>query len=201
EARSHDEGDQTVLTFHRAHLPRTIAWSVAFELPEASVAEALRRPSAPAAPPPTPRRAAHLGAEEAPGGLAIALVFGAVSLLSASTFRRAARRRGVTPRPLIPLGPVLHAIVVAALTAAAAELARRGLPYAPAPLFALVLLNVQRAVGPERPPRLGAFRRVTKQDIARSRRAALLAHVAPERCFDLTRPAGLIVAAAAVALL
>src|SRR5690606_19756085 len=69
EARSHDEGDQTVLTFHRAHLPRTIAWSVAFELPEASVAEALRRPSAPAAPPPTPRRAAPPAAHPPHGGL------------------------------------------------------------------------------------------------------------------------------------
>src|SRR5690606_34662007 len=113
-------------------------------------------------------------AQVPPGGVATPLVFALVSLLGAAAFRHGARRRGVRPRPLVPLGPRLHALAVLALCGAAAELARRGLPMAPLPLFALVPLAAQRGVGPERPPRLGAFRAVRPEDLRASRRAARL---------------------------
>jgi hypothetical protein len=184
-----EAAEGTVLTFHRAHLPRTVPWVVAFEVPEEAVIPALRgprahapipAPPAPTAPAPTLPRALFV----------LVALFVTFAVGKRVTFERAARARGAVPRPLVPARPPLHALFCAGAGAASLELARRGFELWPAPLFAIVLSSIQRPVRMISAPRLGAFRVATRAHLKDATRARRLATISPTRWLDASRPLG-----------
>jgi len=109
---------QTLFRWHRAHLPRTMDWTVAIEVPPGHMNAELFRPTrakreAPEAeslptPLPSPFPVIALG------------LFGVLVILRRYCFARACRTRGCQPRPLIPTG---HELVRAALVMATLSVA------------------------------------------------------------------------------
>jgi hypothetical protein len=189
-----EDASGTVLAFRRAHLPRTVPWIVAFEVPEEEVSASLRgprthapipRPTSPAPPLPSLPRSFFM---------AVAL-FVALAVSKRVAFTRAGRRLGAMPRPLIPTGVGLYALLALASGAASVELARRDLELWPIPLFALVLLSVQRPVRMVSAPRLGAFRRPGQAHFAAARRAKLVSALSPVRFLDASHPFGATITA------
>lgn len=193
--------DGTLLTLRRAHLPRTLPWVVAFEVPEAAVAPALRGPRAHAALPP-PQAAPKPHEPDLPRSteLLVAL-FALAGIGKRLAYERALRLRGAAPRPLVPIGSAAHALVVLAAAASAVWLGRRGLELFPLPLFGILLLSLQRPVGQATAPRLGGFRPVRREHLTRARRARVVDQLAPLRWLDASHPLGLVITALCVAAL
>ncbi|MFW5926284.1 MAG: hypothetical protein ACOCV4_08970 [Myxococcota bacterium] len=171
QASRSEKGDRTTIRFRRAHLPRTVAWTVGVTVPSRAVDLALR-PEPSVAPPRT------AGSTPTPTGTSGALpwlVAAALMLLVAAKlwlYGRACREARVRPRPLVPLPPWLRT----ALSAAAALGAAAAWAHLPAAALALVgavpLLAMERLPRPPAPPRLGAFRRVRREDLRLARRRA-----------------------------
>ncbi len=124
--RSH-EGGRSVLRWRRAHLPRTVPWTVAIEVPRTRMAPLLAaredasrsapEPTTPAeAPAPTWRSLGH-------GPVAGALLIGLHALLALVLFDREAQRRRAVPRPWLPLPTTIRAGVLLAATGIAAACA------------------------------------------------------------------------------
>ncbi len=118
ERERFDEGGLTVLRWDRAHLPRTTAWPLRFELPADALAPALaerlrvgapqpeereEREGAPTATvtedAPTEARAPAPSPWRFPSWLALALAL--AMLATGALFEREARRRRARPRPLV----------------------------------------------------------------------------------------------------
>jgi hypothetical protein len=96
-----ENSDAVAHTVRRIHLPRTIPWTVAVDLPAEAMDPALRGPSVA-----TPRNAPPARADERPGEAVLSLVLLVLfsSLASRLSFVAACRARGLSPRALIP-GP------------------------------------------------------------------------------------------------
>jgi hypothetical protein len=117
ERERFDEGGMTVLRWDRAHLPRTTAWPLRFELPANALTPALAErlrvgapesdavtPSAPATTDgdqevPAPTAAPTPSPWRLPSWLALALAL--AMLGTGALFEREARRRRARPRPLV----------------------------------------------------------------------------------------------------
>lgn len=174
ERERFDEGGMTVLRWDRAHLPRTTAWSLPFDLPEDAIAPALAdrlRVGAPeddgdaprTEPAATPVTAEEAPASEAPAAEApappwLAFALALAMLLTGTLFECEALRRRARPRPLVRSLP-LRALLMGALAAADALLA---LPLGgrTLALAAIVLVGWQRSAEPAA-PRPGRWRPLT----------------------------------------
>lgn len=192
------DGDHTVLSWRRAHLPRTVPWTVTADVPETAMHPDLRAPASPKVPtprapatppqPPSPR--------EAPWMLAAWIAL--LAVLRIGAFRDACRQRGVAARPLLPL-PAGARTVLALICAGAG-----GWFFDAAPIAAFsawvgaVLTAIERTPEGVPAPRLGGFRPATRADIDRARRAIRRARWSLLGCLDGGRPTGLLVLLAAV---
>lgn len=159
-----EEGGRTTIQFRRAHLPRTVAWTVGVTVPSEAVDLALR--PEPSAAPPLPTSSAP--PPPGTGGPLPWLFAAALALLVAAKlwlYGRACRETRVRPRPLIPLPTWLRV----ALSATAALVAAATWTHLPAAALALVgtvpLLTFERLPRAPAPPRLGVLRRVRRQDL------------------------------------
>ncbi len=202
-----EAGERTLLRWRRAHLPRTLAWELAFELPRASLAPGLTASSLPppdAAPDaPSASRAATaatagssakqrsgLSTRSDPRPQVGTLFVGVTALLTLLLFSWEARRRGAVARFLVPLPLVIRAAaVIGALVAAHAEV--------PAlPLLGLVVVLTLPRTSVPRAARIGAWSRAGRAEIAEARRAVRRERVGPLGWIDATTPLGLAVFAA-----
>lgn len=191
-----DAGDRTILRWRRAHLPRTLAWELAFELPRRSVAAHLGSAALPASEgsavvpevvEPRPMRSAARAESTPirPGSLLV----GVLALLGSLVFTAEARRRGARERFVLPMPIVLRASLVLAAVALAAfgletVLSRR------LALVAIVALVWPRSAQ-VRAARLGAWSRAGRAELLEAERAVRLARVAPFAWVDATGAAGL----------
>ena len=139
-------GGRTQLTWRRPHLPRTTVWTIAAEVPAASLAPALRRVRA--EPPSAPRSASSAPAW--PVAVAVALALLLLGTLTARGRSAALARAGLTTAPLAPMPRPLRGALCFALVAAAPLVAVVHPAFAVAPLaLLLALLLVRRGTALE----------------------------------------------------
>lgn len=184
------EDGRTLLTWRRAHLPRTVSWPLRVSLPNAAVTEALRgtpvdgpAPLLATAPAERPRdRAAW----------ALFAFFAFIALSKLWTFSRRARALGVVPRGVVPLPRLVRAAIIVALCAAGAYLwhLRTDLGLA-TQVLALVVVAERAAVG-ARPSKLGGYRAMTRAERLWAEARERVEAASPVTWFDVTRPAGLV---------
>lgn len=171
ERTTETQDGKQVLRWRRAHLPRTLPWTVAVDAPREALegfTEAQRLARGPAQP---PARAVALhvvrGAFGPPVG---AVLVGLFAWLAVFFFRRAAQLRRATPRPWIPLPFALRTILITLLTTVAATLAYLGSSWICIGLLTLVILLAGQRRAERRAPGLGRWRPVTQADLAAARR-------------------------------
>jgi hypothetical protein len=188
--------ERTVLTWTRAHLPRTVAWVFEAEVPEGAMAPELRRARPVDRRPPRPDVPLE-PARKAPALLAALVAL--FALLKRGAFAVACRRLRARPRPLVPMPwEPLRAALVLVLASLAGWLWPEEGPIALALLGAVVLLGLERTPVPAPAPRFGVFRPASRADLRAARRAALRAWLGPLAFLDLTSPVGFLLPAAAV---
>lgn len=189
EAERVETPDRTVLTWQRAHLPRTVPWSFVVDVPELQMVPRLRRPRV-TAPRPRPVLAEPLPkARRAPALLVLLIAL--VALLKRCAFLIACRQLSCEPRPLVPLPfePLRVLLLLAAATGAAYLWADR--PHvALACLCAVVALALERTPLSPLPPHLGAWRVASRAHHRAAARARWLDRLGPLAWFDLTNPLG-----------
>ena len=198
EVEQVDLGDRTLIVWERSHLPRTVAWPVAVDVPSEAMAEALRTPARPSR---GKRPVADATPQPSPWGpIALAAALASLALVGRFTFARACRARGAAPRPLIPLGSGAFAVLVAAGSAFAGWIWLERADLALASLAAVALLTLQRT--PHRTghvARIGRWRAATPADRRSASRAPLAGLIGVETPVDVTTLFGITVVAAAIA--
>lgn len=187
-------------TFHRVHLPRSIAWPVSFSLPVASVPLELRpQPVA------VVRQAVVATSRDGrpqPTTRWVALAFVVVGIAKRWTFAVAARARGASTRPLVPIQNTwVVSVCIVGLGAAAAQVWAR-LPEAAFGLLSgIMLLAIQLPARRLRTSRLGGFHPVTTADLRAARWSKARAVFAPSAWTDATRPVGFLSMVAVIGVL
>lgn len=143
------EGDVTTLSWKRAHLPRTVPWTLGFTFDGPS--------AAPAALVDAPEESAEAGpseSEEPPPLLWLSVL----ALLGLLCFRGRATRHGVTPRPLLPLAAAIR-IALLTLAGALSFADTSTVPlFTPVACFVVMLLSFERTPPAAAAPRLGTWR-------------------------------------------
>jgi hypothetical protein len=174
----------TVHVYERAHLPRTVPWTVEVVLPDdavgASVDRPIVRPAKPSAPSLAPR------AESFGLGLVLALL----ALGSRHAFAVRAKERSARARPLV-FGPLPLAITVAGALALLPLALALPIEVELVRLAFLAGLSLERL--PEiakAPARLGRFRAVTEDDLDLAARSRRRARLAGPLLLDATTPLG-----------
>lgn len=198
-----DAGDRTILRWRRAHLPRTLAWELAFELPRGAVAPHL---GSAALPSPDGSPVSHAVTESTAAPLRSAaraeetplrpgvLFVGVVALLGVIVFTREARRRGARERFVLPMpiairiSLVLGAIAVASFGVDSIDARRLAL--------AAIVAVVWPRSAQVRAARLGAWERAGRAELTTAERAVRRSRVAPFAWVDGTGAAGLALFAA-----
>ncbi|MFK8001156.1 MAG: hypothetical protein AB8H86_16300 [Polyangiales bacterium] len=143
------EGEVTTLSWKRAHLPRTVPWTLGFTFGGPS--------AAPAALVDAPEETAEAGPSESeePPPLLWLSILALIGLLS---FRGRATRHGVTPRPLVPLAAAIR-IALLILAGALSFADTSSVPlFTPIACFAVMLLSFERTPAAAAAPRLGTWR-------------------------------------------
>lgn len=190
------------VTFTRAHLPRTVAWNVAVEVPVETLAVA-----APLPPESTSTsslaRAVELPIRPRPTWLVLALLVVGIGLLKRTAFRRACGEARVRPRALLPF-PIesLRVPVIVGAAAASAILESFSLDAAFALLALAATLTLERAPTLPSPPRPGAFRPADAADVALAQKLVRREKWSLLSFLDATRPQGAtLLVAVAIAVL
>lgn len=193
-SRSREEhGGRSLLRWRRAHLPRTVPWTVAVEVPRTQMAPLIVARQRAAEPPEVAAEDTSAPPQIRPRGLAPvagALLVGFLSLLALSLFEREARRRRATPRPWLPLPGTLRKGLVVLCAGSAAILASEAKwAWCFAALGTALLATAQRRARRQLPG-LGRWRTVRAEDLEVARRRSRPSPVALSRWGDLTTAAG-----------
>jgi len=183
--------DRSVLTWERAHLPRTVPWTVEIDVPEEAMAAELRAPARPVR---KPRLLAHGVTppdRRGPAALAAALLL--LVLWSRLGFRRACRLTRVRARPWLALSEGLAIPLLVGLAALAAWSWPAQPLLAVSLLAAVALGSLQRTPVRSGPaPRFGTFRPATPADLRRARRQRWWKRLGFTAPVDITTVAGLV---------
>ena len=188
----------TWLTHRRVHLPRTREWTLYVDVPQDALDPAVA-PIEQVAPPLRSR----VGQEDtAPSGpLPIAsLLLGLLAWSSIAARARDLARRRLDARPLLPLAAAWRGALALGAAGAAALLADTEPLVALAALGTAALATLERARPLLRAPRLGSFRRPSRELASRARRALWLERVGLGAWLDLSRAPGAALAISIVAL-
>lgn len=192
------EGEQTVLRWRRAHLPRTVPWTVAIDVPEEALDEGLRGP--PLVELPTPSSLSPRAEDPTPYWIAFACWLALIALWKLYAVGLLARRARSRPRPLIGAPVLVRVVVIGALSVAGALAALHD-PRIALGLFALVALAASHRAGSGPPaPKLGAWRTVDARWLRAVRRRAWTRWIEPAAWVDATTPVGALHLAAVLAL-
>lgn len=144
------DGDETTLTWKRAHLPRTVPWTLGFTFggPSAAPTELVDAPEQ------STLAAGPSGSEELPPLLWLSIL----TLLGLLFFRGRAARYGVSPRPLLPL-PVTIRVALLFAAGALSFVDTNSVPLLmPGACFVVMLLGFERTPAAAAAPRLGTWR-------------------------------------------
>ncbi|MFT5355871.1 MAG: hypothetical protein ACI9KE_003091 [Polyangiales bacterium] len=144
------EGDEATLTWKRAHLPRTVPWTLGFTFGGPS--------PAPTALVDAPEDAAlETGPSESEGQTPLAWL-SLLTLLGLLSFRGRANRYGVAPRPLIPLPTAIRVVLLLGI-GALSLVDHTSVPLlGPGACFIAILLGFERTPAAAAAPRLGTWR-------------------------------------------
>lgn len=164
ETSQRREGDRTVLSWRRVHLPRTIPWTVAAELPPDALpgwSEHFERVSAPELPP-------EPIAEEEPADpfaapLAIVLI-ALLSLASIRAFEMAARTRRARIAPWLGRSTSLRSLGVLLAAAGGVVAVHAHQSYAALGCVALIVLLTGQRRAVRKAPALGRWRAPIESD-------------------------------------
>jgi hypothetical protein len=184
--------------FRRVHLPRTMSFTAALELPSEgggiSVSEGRSFGS-------LPEVGDEGSAAPSPGALLVALLMAGWAIAARAAHRRAARARGAVPKSLY--GPE-SAIAHAALTIGAAS--GMAFAFAATPVAALALasaivfISLERLPAPASPPRPGRFVAAHARMLRRSKKRARKLWLEPIALLDPLLPVGGAALVGAIAL-
>lgn len=182
--------EATRLRWRRAHLPRTVSWAVAADVPADAMIEELRgAPTVRSMPPPAPRAATPV--DPTPYWLGLALALGLLACAKIVSVEALARYSRSRARPLLFAPAWMRALGAAGASAAGAWVGL-GSPRVGLALFALAMLSATYLAGAPQPPsRLGAWRAADARWIRAARRSWLRA-LAPSSWLDATTPLGLV---------
>lgn len=160
------EGDRTVLSWRRVHLPRTIPWTVAAELPADALPGWTRHFDRVASPEPAPEAPAQVRVP-APRAASLAMIFIALLALgSIWAFELAARRRRARPRPWFGRSTSLRSLGALLAAGVGTFATHEGEPMiALVAVGVIVLLSAQRRAQ-RKAPALGRWRAPTEEDDA-----------------------------------
>ncbi|HEY8432409.1 MAG TPA: hypothetical protein VIL20_28755 [Sandaracinaceae bacterium] len=189
----------TLLRFRRAHLPRTLEWSVAADVPADAMAEELRAPPVLEAPPPPRAASPAAPIDLAPYWTALAALLALLACAKMAAVARLARASRAIPRPLLPLPALVRAPLAVAL-ALGGWLAQRE-PLLASGLLAMASLTATyRTASRAEASSLGAWRPADAAWIRAARRLRWTRWIAPSSLLDATTPLGLAHLAAWVAV-
>ncbi|HJL06086.1 MAG TPA: hypothetical protein RMH85_00745 [Polyangiaceae bacterium LLY-WYZ-15_(1-7)] len=192
--RSRETGEgRSRLSWRRAHLPRTLPWTVAAEVPAEAMASALSQreaepvePAASAAPLAAP---APADAQPGWGRQAATLLVVLFALWVLALFELGASRRRARSRPWLPLPARLRALGVLGLALVALSQLEEGWRWLGA--LAGTLLFVAQRPARASVPRLGGWVPCEGADLERARGEVRALAWKPEAFADATRAAGL----------
>lgn len=192
--------DRTVFHFWRAHLPRTVAWTVRADVPAEAMDPGLRGAPIERLPPPP---SAAIGPERDPTGFWMGLpaILALLALAQIVVVARRARRAGGSPRPLLFAPALVRAVLALAAAPAAAWCGLAGHAFAAIALLALVALSAAHlpGLGPAT-SKLGAWRPADARWLAAARRERRAAWIHPSAWLDVTTIPGAVHGAAWLAL-
>jgi hypothetical protein len=194
-----EQGGQSRITFHRAHLPRTLAWPLAIDVPiDAVDASLLPEPDGGPAPS-SPAPPGDDGSQTPTWPWPAALLLGLLAIGKIHGHRREGASRGLRSRGLVPLPWWARAMACAA-AAVGGTLLYGMSPSLGLPLLATIPVLTWARVPVALPPaRLGAYRPLHPTDRRWAAGRRRRAWAAPLALMDLGSPAGLgLLAAAAV---
>jgi len=188
---------QTLLRWRRAHLPRTLAWTVAADVPAEAMHETLRGPPRlPAPPPPRGGVGESIARDPTPVWVGLAALLGLLALLKLVAVARLGQRSRAVPPPLVPMPTWIRvpAILIGCATGGwlgvwVSTWAAFGV------LGGVALLAAFRPGGPPPSSRLGAWRPADARWVAAARRAAWRRAIAPSGLLDVTTGLGALHAA------
>ncbi len=192
------EGQATVLRWRRAHLPRTVPWAVAVDVPAEAMDVGLRGP--PLVELPRPSSVAAQAEDPRPYWLGFAAWLVLMAWLKLYATRTLGQRARRAARPLVPLPVWARALLIGAAGAGGAAASLYDWRLA-AGAFALVsVLATYRPAGPTAAPRLGAWRAVDARWLAAARRRGWTRWIEPIALVDATTVAGALHLAALLAV-
>lgn len=197
EVEELEEG--TRLRWRRAHLPRTLSWTVAADVPAGAMAEGLR--GAPRVRSiPSPARRSTAASDPTPYWLGLALVVALLACAKIITAEALARRARARSRPLLWLPAWARALVGLASATGGGWLGPSS-PRTALALFALAMLAATyRVAEPRRMSRLGSWRPADARWIRAARRTWITRGITPGCLFDVSTPLGMAHLAAWISL-
>jgi hypothetical protein len=193
ETNREELGATTRLRWRRAHLPRTVAWTVAVDVPSSAMIAELRAPPE-LAPPPAPRDAEAPTQRRDPIVFWLALSLGIAVLAALSVFgaRRRAQRSRTTARGLVPSPLLVRVLAIVIFAPASVVLGMAVTELGLGALALLVILATFRTAGPSRAPQLGAWRPLDVRWLGAVRRSRWSRWLSPWTLTDATTPLGAI---------
>lgn len=178
------EGEATVMRWRRAHLPRTVPWTVAVEIPEDRLDPDLR--GAPVLELPAPASVSSRPVDPRPTWWAFAAWLLVIALAKMLAVRRLARRSRSGVRALIPMPALVRGALILALAATGAWLTTVDVRYALGAFAVLALLATYRPGAGAPGPKLGAWRVVDARWLSAVRRRRWARWVEPAAWVDAT---------------
>lgn len=188
---------QAVFHHWRAHLPRTVPWTVSADVPAEAMDPGLRGAPVVHLPPPPPSAALGPDQDPTPFWMFLPAVLALLALAQIVFVARRARRAGVGARPLLYAPALIRAVGVLVAAPSAAWLGIEGLELPAIAALVVVTLCAAHLRG-ERPAasKLGAWRPVDARWLRAARRARWGWLLHPASLLDVTTPLGALHAAA-----
>lgn len=184
--------DRTVLHWRRAHLPRTVPWTVSFDVPAGVLDESLRGAPVVLLPPPPTSAALAPPADPTWFWIALAAVLGILGLAQIVLVSRLASRAASEARPLLFAPAIVRAVVILVAAPVGAWLGAASEPLCALATLALVpLAAAYRPGAAPSPPKLGAWREVGSRWLDASR-SGWRVQAGPSALLDATTALGAV---------
>ncbi len=196
-----DLADRTVVHCWRAHLPRTVPWTVSADVPAAAMDAALRGAPVVRLPPPPPSAVIAPERDGTPFWMGLASLLGLLALAQILVVPRRARQVGVRVRALLLAPPLVRAAIALVAAPLGAWLGLIGHPMFALATLALVPLAATHLPRPQlAPSKLGAWRNVDARWLRAARGSFWRRWLHPASLLDATTAPGLLHAAVWLAL-
>ena len=192
--------DRTVIHHYRAHLPRTVPWTVSADVPADALDPGLRGAPVVHLPPPPSSASLTPARDATPFWMGLAAVLGLLALAQIVFVSGRGRRARTPARALLFAPSLVRAVVVLVVAPVAAWLGLSVGALGALGALAVVALAATHLRGAPPPPsKLGAWRAVDDRWLSAARRARWRRWLHPESLLDVTTAPGAVHAAAWIA--